>query len=1077
MPSTRGSETRVSTMKKSGVLSQARSSAKKQAKAPHRPALAKRGVESDAHTPTTGKLVELLYAQHLVDDILAYQKQKPPKAKPSVKCYSGPLEDFIDTVDMDTAVMLITRAMNKYLAGTTDDRLHHIDQLVETFTITNPNHPAKRHHDKCHRWLGLRQVERGLRAKQDLKGLALLGEYCGVVKTSDAHERDTAAACPEDPTLGYIIRDKTEAINDDLDLPNGHWAKDTQLIVDASKAGNCLSLINDARGFRPGKQPNVTFIQTHDRATSELHIFLVTQRPIKKGHEILLDYGESFWQEMSAKLVWAEKMAAKEQALQSAKAELQSIKKEVAMLEVNYKGALKLSKSMDERYLEAADRLSEREKQIRRLQEEKKAAITAREGELKRVRADHSAAIAHAASLQEQLGKSQAQVIKMSIGKQVLQERLTSLRASYERQSFEVHQLERAQAVGLQAAHAAAQRMHQDILAAEAELRAKEREHAALVAACQDHQRREDDMARQVALTRARLAAAESVEEAAESARDALARNLRVREAELAAREADLNRERARRETAAIAKRAPRESPATGAAEDVPMETTKDIMARLERLGACLSAKPPVGCNAGASGPKLLTGLERGVQLALPQAERDLPTFADLAEAYNIRHGLASPGPQTAAAIAIDPLSPAEQRLPGIAQEPLSTAVLPYTAAAVAPDTPTKQEQKTTAPPPKKEPTHEAPANFEAEAATGGDLCEMLVADTIVEEEGELAVSEQDSCGYKSGPTARVPRGGQLSASSARRPRTCPRTRARRDRGRSRTRGRPGTNRMNLTASSGGSFSPERSRPGDHGKQHMKLTGSFSPERSRRGGQGRGRSRSRKRARSDRSPGFCHSPNRSGPCTWHMNLTSSFSRECGHCGGRGRGRKRARSSRSAGSRRSRSRCGVSERGRRIYAPHERPWRNDRSRRRSRSPVRRSCNASRSCSAKFGAQVPLGADPPSSPSNASASSHAVNPSEPISSPKGGCIAAGNAVNPVETSKWGAQGGNAAIDSRFAPPGAAWNASAVVCASNQVPMPRALPATSLHGNVLWLRFPATDRPFPAKRFHNGNIKHCE
>ncbi len=40
-----------------------------------------------------------------------------------------------------------------------------------------------------------------------------------MVKTSDDHERDTAAACPEDPTLGYIIRDKTEAINDDLDLP------------------------------------------------------------------------------------------------------------------------------------------------------------------------------------------------------------------------------------------------------------------------------------------------------------------------------------------------------------------------------------------------------------------------------------------------------------------------------------------------------------------------------------------------------------------------------------------------------------------------------------------------------------------------------------------------------------------------------------------------------------------------------------------------------------------------------------------------------------------------------------------
>lgn len=58
----------------------------------------------------------------------------------------------------------------------------------------------------------------------------------------------------------------------------------------------------------------------------------------------------------------------------------------------------------------------------------------------------------------------------MSEGKQVLQERLASLRASYERLSFEVHHLERAQAAGLQAARAASHRMHQDILAAEAEV-------------------------------------------------------------------------------------------------------------------------------------------------------------------------------------------------------------------------------------------------------------------------------------------------------------------------------------------------------------------------------------------------------------------------------------------------------------------------------------------------------------------------------------------------------------------------------------------------------------------------------
>ncbi len=67
---------------------------------------------------------------------------------------------------MDAEVMDIIADMNKYLRKDTDGRLRHMDRLVEVFAITDSKHPAKRHHDKCHRWLGLRQIERGLRAKQ-----------------------------------------------------------------------------------------------------------------------------------------------------------------------------------------------------------------------------------------------------------------------------------------------------------------------------------------------------------------------------------------------------------------------------------------------------------------------------------------------------------------------------------------------------------------------------------------------------------------------------------------------------------------------------------------------------------------------------------------------------------------------------------------------------------------------------------------------------------------------------------------------------------------------------------------------
>ncbi|CAL8466238.1 g5774 [Coccomyxa elongata] len=995
--------------------------------------MAKRGVQSDAHTPTTGKLAELLYTNHLLEDILAYQELKPPKVKPNAKCYSTPLEDFVDDADMDNVVMHITTDMNSYLQKDKDGRLRHMDRLVEVFAITDAKHPAKRRHEKCHKWLGLRQIERGLRAKQELRKCAVLGEYCGVVKTSDDHERDTAAACPDDVTFAYLERDKTESIVDDLDLPDGHWAKGQQLIVDASKAGNCLSLINDARGFRPRKQPNASFIQTHDRATSELHIFLVTKRTIKKGQEILLDYGEDFWQSMDAKVVWAEKMAAKEQKLQSAKQalqanekELQANKKKVAMLEADFKGAMKLVNSAEDQY---EDRLSELKKDNQRLQQEKQAA---REGELKQVRADHSAALAHAASLQEQLSKAHAQVAEMSNGKQALQERLTSLRASYERKSCEVHRLERAQAVGLQASRAAAQRKRQDILAAEAELRAKEREQAALVAACQEHERREADMARQVALTRAHLAAAEAAEEAAEAAKDALARDMRAREAgfaaKLAAREAALNRERALRAAGGSA----------GTGKAVPMESTKDIMARLERMGAGLGAKPPVGRNA--SGPALLDVLDSGMQLALPQAQRQLPTLADLAEDYNIRHGLAFP--KSPSAIASNPSSPARQRRPGDAQEPFRAAPQPHTAA-VAPETPTVPELMPQAPPrvAKEEP---AP-----EAAMCDELRKMLVADTTMIEEGELPVSEADSCGCKSRPVACKPHGSHVSASSARRPRGG--QRARHDRGRSCSRGGPGTQCTIPTSSP---------------------SGTFSRKCSRQAGGDRGRSR-----------------NGGGSGAQRMNVTASFSPGSGRSGSAGRRRKRARGSRSPGSCRSRSRCGVSERGRRVNASHERSWRKDCASGRSRCFGCRSCNASRgpvSSGAKSHTLIPPEADRCCSPSNASASSRAISQPQRSCVPKGcrdvlsqvHCNGNGTALNAADGRTCG-HGGNAATGGRCATPGAAWNATADVDANNQVAMAGALPAASQNGNVLTLRFPAATRPFPAapKHTHKGNNKYCE
>lgn len=73
----------------------------------------------------------------------------------------------------------------------------------------------------------------------------------------------------------------------------GHWARgNVNPIVDASKAGNCLRYINDPKGFpQKGKRPNVTAVEILDHSTSEIHIFIITIVKVKKGEELLLDYG------------------------------------------------------------------------------------------------------------------------------------------------------------------------------------------------------------------------------------------------------------------------------------------------------------------------------------------------------------------------------------------------------------------------------------------------------------------------------------------------------------------------------------------------------------------------------------------------------------------------------------------------------------------------------------------------------------------------------------------------------------------------------------------------------------------
>ena len=54
----------------------------------------------------------------------------------------------------------------------------------------------------------------------------MLGEYCGVVKTLAQSELDAAAACaPDEHLTGFIIKDKTETFDTDIELPGAHRAR------------------------------------------------------------------------------------------------------------------------------------------------------------------------------------------------------------------------------------------------------------------------------------------------------------------------------------------------------------------------------------------------------------------------------------------------------------------------------------------------------------------------------------------------------------------------------------------------------------------------------------------------------------------------------------------------------------------------------------------------------------------------------------------------------------------------------------------------------------------------------------
>ncbi|KAI9269912.1 hypothetical protein BY458DRAFT_436282 [Sporodiniella umbellata] len=145
--------------------------------------------------------------------------------------------------------------MNQYVQviGTGFPNTKEQRKQVKIKAITDPGHPC--------------QGAYGLFAAQNLQPKQLVIDYLGRVECEDDY----------DPTSDYVL----------------HYGPD--LSIDAGHCGNEARFCNDFRGCGP--EPNVCFLNYLDESTQQIKvgIFVNGNRKIKKGDELLVTYGKSFW--------------------------------------------------------------------------------------------------------------------------------------------------------------------------------------------------------------------------------------------------------------------------------------------------------------------------------------------------------------------------------------------------------------------------------------------------------------------------------------------------------------------------------------------------------------------------------------------------------------------------------------------------------------------------------------------------------------------------------------------------------------------------------------------------------------
>lgn len=76
--------------------------------------------------------------------------------------------------DLDDLKRDLKKKISSYLAGDSAHRLNLMASHLEVFEITDPTHPAKRRTEDVLRWMEIRPIERGLRARKVSSHLSCL---------------------------------------------------------------------------------------------------------------------------------------------------------------------------------------------------------------------------------------------------------------------------------------------------------------------------------------------------------------------------------------------------------------------------------------------------------------------------------------------------------------------------------------------------------------------------------------------------------------------------------------------------------------------------------------------------------------------------------------------------------------------------------------------------------------------------------------------------------------------------------------------------------------------------------------